>query len=129
MVLNLIIPQEWNILPCATLQVELLRIIRAKKKSDLTSAGVVGYYNDVVAESMDFFDCLWFRKLEDTSKEPDFHRYSLMIVPMVPSSAADSDDSSSCSECDSDALLSDDGPCSTCDECHDSDRYELSSDC
>ncbi|XP_057329411.1 uncharacterized protein LOC130670180 [Microplitis mediator] len=123
MALNLIIPQEWTVLPCVTLRMELLRIIRAKEEIDFTSTGVIGYYNDVLAESMNFFDCLWFRKLDDTSKDPDFDCYSLMMVPLVPSSAAASDDSSSCSECDSDALLSDDGPCSTCDECHDSDEY------
>ncbi|CAD6244521.1 GSCOCT00014324001.2-RA-CDS [Cotesia congregata] len=113
MVLEVIVPQEWQVLPEATLRTELLYLITIQETQRATSA--FGVYNGVTAKSLEFNGYLWFKKLNDLNEEPDFNIYVLLEIPFIPSSSIQDDDST-CSECDSEQLLSDDEPCSTCDE-------------
>ncbi|KAG6558520.1 orph-F1 [Microplitis demolitor] len=116
MSLELIVPNEWNVIPRRTLETELLRIISAKQSVDQTTSGVIGFYNGIVAESRKLSGYLWFRKIGDHSKKPYVNWYQVMTIKPKESPATSSEDISSCSDCDSERLQSDDGCCSTCGE-------------
>lgn len=82
MILKIIVPNEWNVVPSMTLQKELVGTIVTWQTTHESSQGAKGTYNGVTAELIqDDYD-LWFRKVNDSHTKPTQNCYSIVIIQL-----------------------------------------------
>lgn len=80
MILKIIVPNAWSVLPSMTLQNELVGTVVKWQTTHESWQGAKGTYNGVTAELIqDDYD-LWFRKVNDNHTKPNRNCYSVLIV-------------------------------------------------